>query len=66
MLRRLATRTGNNYGKSADERQLVLEQLESVEPVLRATATVEIDTSEPLAEVVAQLVAMAGARHPED
>ena len=64
MLDRLATRTTNPYGKSADERQLVLEQLESVEPLLRATATVEIVTEGPLAEVVAQLVEMAEARYP--
>jgi dephospho-CoA kinase len=62
MLHRLATRTTNNYGKSADERQMVLEQLESVEPLLRATATVEIDTSKPLAEVVAELVAISQAQ----
>jgi dephospho-CoA kinase len=62
MLHRLATRTTNNYGRSADERQLVLEGLETVEPLLRATATVEIDTVGPLAEVVAQLVAIAEAR----
>ena len=61
MLHRLATRTTNPYGKSADERQLVLEQLESVEPLLRATATVEIGTGGPLAEVVAQLVAIGAA-----
>ena len=65
MLHRLITRTTNPYGKSADERQLVLEQLESVEPLLRATATAEIVTGGPLAEVVAQLVAIAGARPPE-
>ena len=64
MLHRLATRTSNNYGKSTDERQLILEQLERVEPLLRATATAEIDTSKPLAEVVAQLVAISKVSRP--
>ncbi|WP_424950722.1 AAA family ATPase [Deinococcus sp.] len=64
MLHRLATRTTNPYGKRADERQLVLEQLATVEPLLRATATVEIDTSKPLAEVVAELVERGAGGRP--
>lgn len=61
MLERLATRASNNYGKRAEERQLILEQLDTVEPLLRSSATAEIITSEPLAEVVAQLVAIGEA-----
>jgi dephospho-CoA kinase len=64
MLERLAGRTTNPYGKSEEERQLVLEQLETVEPLLRATATAEIDTSKPLAEVLAELLAIGTSTRP--
>jgi dephospho-CoA kinase len=56
LLHRLATRTTNDYGKSADERTLVLSQRREVEPLLRATCTHEIDATEPLDAVVERLV----------
>lgn len=55
ILARIATRENNPYGKSPEERNLILLHLAEVEPLLRATATVEIDASAPLAEVVQQL-----------
>jgi hypothetical protein len=36
-------RTTNDYGKSGEERDLVLRQLTEVEPLLRATCTHELD-----------------------
>jgi hypothetical protein len=55
LLARIAARTSNPYGKHPAERALILEALAEVEPRLRATATVEIDASAPLPEVVRQL-----------
>lgn len=59
ILERVATRTTNDYGKSAEERALILEHLADVEPLLRAGATHEIITTAPLAQVVEDLVRIA-------
>jgi shikimate kinase len=59
LLQRVETRTTNDYGKSDEERRLVLEHLEHVEPLLRATCTHEIDAARPLEEVVGELVEIA-------
>jgi dephospho-CoA kinase len=59
LLDRLAGRTTNDYGKSAEERDLILEHLAEVEPLLRATCTDELDASRPLAEVVDDLALIA-------
>lgn len=56
LLRRLKTRTTNDYGKAADERALILGDVAEVEPLLRASCTHEIDATKPISEVVAQLV----------
>jgi dephospho-CoA kinase len=56
VLERLATRTTNAYGKSAEERARVLEHVKTVEPLLRRAATAEIDTSAPLDEVLSALL----------
>jgi broad-specificity NMP kinase len=58
LLRRIATRTTNDYGKSSEERDLVLQHLAEIEPLLRATCTHEVDASRPLDEVVEQSVAI--------
>jgi dephospho-CoA kinase len=56
LLGRIEDRTTNEYGKTADQRALILEHLAQVEPLLRATCTHEIDASQPLEDVVAELV----------
>jgi hypothetical protein len=56
---RIAGRTTNNYGKTPVERALILDDLPRVEPLLRASYTHELDTSRPLDEVVADLIAIA-------
>lgn len=58
LLRRIATRTTNDYGKSGQERDLILRDLAEVEPLLRATCTHEVDASQPLEAVVEQLIAI--------
>jgi len=57
-LQRIASRETNQYGKRRDERELILRPLAEVEPLPRATCTHEIDASQPLETVVAQLVAI--------
>jgi shikimate kinase len=52
ILARLASRTNNPYGKSPEERARVLEHIATVEPLLRRRASLEVDTSAPLEEVV--------------
>ena len=60
LLERIATRTTNDYGKNDEERKLVLTHLAEVEPLLRATCTHEIDASQSLDHVVAELISIAG------
>ncbi|MBB2744927.1 UNVERIFIED_ORG: dephospho-CoA kinase [Microbispora rosea subsp. rosea] len=55
LLARVTARTNNPYGKRREERDAILENLRVVEPLLRATATMEIDTRAPMAQVVEQL-----------
>jgi broad-specificity NMP kinase len=59
ILERIATRDANDFGKSAEERELVLSDLVDFEPLLRAGATAEIDTRSPLEEVVDALERIA-------
>jgi dephospho-CoA kinase len=58
LLERIATRSSNDYGKSAEERELILRDLAEVEPLLRATCSHEIDASQPLDAVVRRLIAI--------
>jgi hypothetical protein len=59
ILERIATRTTNDWGKSPEERELILGHIRDVEPLLRASCTHEIDTSAPLEDVVERLIAIA-------
>ena len=63
LLARITARTTNPYGKRPDERALILRHLAEVEPRLRATATVEIDASAALPDVVRQLERAAAGEH---
>ena len=56
ILRRIAMRTTNDYGKREEERKLVLRHLAEVEPLLRATCTHEVDATQPLDAVVRLLI----------
>jgi dephospho-CoA kinase len=60
IVERVAGRDSNSFGKTAEERDIILADLASVEPQLRAGATAEIDTRTPLAEVVDSLERIAG------
>jgi hypothetical protein len=58
ILERVESRTTNDYGKGLGERDLILFHLDSVEPMLRATCTHEIDASRPVEEIVDALIAI--------
>lgn len=52
VLQRIARRTNNPFGKSAQERAQILADIAEVEPLLRQAATHEVSTDRPLIEVV--------------
>ena len=58
IVERVANRTTNDYGKGPGELDLIRFHLESVEPLLRATCTHELDASRPLADILDALVAI--------
>lgn len=64
LLRRLGERSNNPYGKTPAERAEVERYVETVEPLLRRGATVELDGRRPVAELadaVGRLVTPPGA-----
>jgi broad-specificity NMP kinase len=65
ILRRIARRTTNDYGKRGDDRDLILRHLIEVEPLLRATCTHEVDATQPIAVVVERLVAIGNGSEQE-
>jgi broad-specificity NMP kinase len=60
LLDRIEHRRTNDYGKSNEERRLILAHLAQVEPLLRRSCTHELDASRPLDDVVAELIAIGG------
>lgn len=62
LVRRILTRTNNQYGKRSEELADVLHYRETVEPLLRRGATHEVDVSAPLAEVVETILLLVGER----
>jgi len=60
VLERLATRTNNQFGKSVEERQRVIDDTAAVEPLLRRVADHEVVTTAPLDEVVTTVLRLVG------
>jgi dephospho-CoA kinase len=60
IIERLANRSNNSYGKRLEEVDRVLAHIDTVEPVLRRSATHEIDTTAPIDAVVSQVLAVFG------
>jgi dephospho-CoA kinase len=56
MLARLASRTNNPYGKHPDEVAMVLHYTRTIQPLLRKSASLEIDTSAELEDVVTRVL----------
>ena len=55
ILERVATRSNNPYGRTSAERAEIVAYVETVEPRLRSSATLVIDATLPLLDVVRQL-----------
>ncbi|HEY1574791.1 MAG TPA: AAA family ATPase [Pseudonocardiaceae bacterium] len=60
LLERIAGRDTNDFGRTGAERARIVADTGRIEPLLRSSATVEIDTRQPLSDVVARLAALAG------
>jgi hypothetical protein len=58
LVQRLATRDTNRFGKQPGELARILADLDTVEPLLRASATGEIVTTRPVAEVADAIEAL--------
>jgi hypothetical protein len=56
---RLDTRTTNAFGKTPAQREQIARDIAQVQPLLREGATHEIDTTQPLSEVVDTLISIA-------
>jgi dephospho-CoA kinase len=56
LVERLATRTTNSYGKAPEEFRRFLDDVATVEPLLRQVASHEVRTTVPLNEVVATVL----------
>ena len=56
IIERLTTRTNNPYGKHPDELAQVLRYQQTVEPLLRRGASLEIATSAPIVQVIATIL----------
>jgi shikimate kinase len=61
LLARIDRRDTNPYGKSEEERSLVVDHVATVEPLLRRTATQVLDATAPVPALVDQLEAIAAA-----
>lgn len=59
ILERVESRNTNDYGKDPSERALILEHLQTTEPLLRTTATHELDATRSIDEVANALVVIA-------
>jgi dephospho-CoA kinase len=61
LLERLATRPDNPFGKAPDELRRVLDDVRTVEPLLRRVADHEVRTTEPLDDVVTTVLRLVDA-----
>lgn len=61
LVERLATRSNNPYGKAPEELRRFLEDVKTVEPLLRRVATHEVRTTVPLNEVVTTILRLVDA-----
>jgi shikimate kinase len=61
---RLATRTTNPYGKQPDQLTRTLQLKQTIEPLLRRGAEIEIDTTPPLDQIVVTILRHVQAPSP--
>ena len=58
---RLATRTSNPYGKAPEDLRRIVDDIQTVEPLLRRVADHEVQTTIPLNEVVRTILHLVDA-----
>ncbi len=58
ILDRVAQRTDNTYGRNAADRAEITDYFQTVEPLLRRMATIEVDATQPPEEVLAVALAL--------
>jgi dephospho-CoA kinase len=63
VVERLASRTNNRFGKRPDELAKILADMEKYEPMMRRSATYEIDTSKSLDRVIDEILGLVHRRH---
>jgi hypothetical protein len=63
LVERLRTRAGNAYGRGPGELANVVADLDEVEPLLRRSADLVLDTTDPPGELADQLLARVTAAH---
>jgi dephospho-CoA kinase len=56
LLDRIEHRTTNDFGKTPEERKQILSDLAEFEPRMRATCTHELDATQPIETIVAELI----------
>ena len=61
LVARLASRTTNTFGRAPGELERILDDLRTIEPLLRKAATHEIRTTMPLGDVVVEVLRLADA-----
>jgi len=64
LVERLRSRTGNTYGRDDAELAQVLDDLAAVEPLLRRSADLVLDTTGPVGEVADALLARVASWSP--
>jgi hypothetical protein len=60
IVERLSTRTNNPYGKRPEEVARVLDLVQTIEPLLRRGTGHVVDTSDPLDQIVTQVLRLVG------
>jgi shikimate kinase len=63
LIERVSRRTNNPYGKTAEQRAGITQYVETIEPVLRRGATLELDGRQPvpdLADAIEKLITPTG------
>jgi hypothetical protein len=56
LVRGIDDRTTNDYGKTTEQLEVILRELDEVEPLLRATCTDKVDATQPVDDVVERLI----------
>lgn len=66
MFQRLASRTTNPFGKSLEDREKISRDAAEFVPILRSDSTHEVDTTQPIENVIGALIAIAEGSLPSD